>query len=208
MNKSLLPKILVVEDEPLIAMDIKKILGRNEYFVVGVAHDSETALDMIYSRNPNLILMDINIEGAMDGIGVAEIVKEKYNIPVIFLTSYSDDATLERAEKTLPYSYIVKPFEERNLKSAIKIALYSFNSNLAGGKISEDYLQTISEDEITKKEMEILLEIMKGNNTEQIAKSQFISVNTVKFHQKNLYKKFDVSGKAELVSKILNQFIE
>lgn len=207
MNANVLPKILVVEDEPLIAMDIKGILGRNEYRVVGVAHDSEVALDMIYNRQPDLILMDINIDGSKDGIEIAEIVKERYNIPVIYLTSYSDDDTLERAEKTLPYAYVVKPFEEGHLKSAVKIALFSFNSNLENSKISEKYLRSISAEEITKKEMEVLLQILKGLNTDQIAKTNFISINTVKFHQKNLYKKYGVSGKTELVSTILHQFI-
>ncbi len=207
MEASLQAKILIVEDEPLIAMDIKGILRRNNYNVIGVAHDSETALDMIYNRQPDLILMDINIEGHKDGVEVAEVVQEKYNIPVIFLTSYSDDNTLARAEKTLPYAYVVKPFEERNLKSAIKIALFSFNSNSSSKTISEASLQSIANEIITKKEMDVLLKIMKGLGSNQIAEIEYISINTVKFHQKNLYRKFDVSGKTELVSKILNEFI-
>ncbi len=204
MESEALQKILIVEDEPLIAMDIRKILLKNNYNVIGVAHDSESALDMIASRLPNLILMDINIEGVKDGIQVAAIVKDKYDIPVIFLTSYSDDETLERAQETLPYAFIVKPFEDKNLKSAVKIALFNYNKNKTQSEFNEEKLQALSTEKLTKKECSIIKELLKGISSASIASKEFVSINTVKFHLKNIYRKYNVSNRSELISLILN----
>ena len=116
--------ILVVEDEKLIAQVILVMLKSLKYNVVAVASSGEKALAMIEQYMPDLILMDIGIEGDIDGIETAEIVKQKYNIPVIFLTAYTDDLSIQRAKKTEPYGYLTKPFEVKDLKGTIEVALY------------------------------------------------------------------------------------
>ena len=116
--------ILVVEDEKLLAQVILAMLKGLKYNVVAVASSGDTALAMIEEYKPDLILMDIMIEGDIDGIETAEIVKQKYNIPVIFLTAYTDDLSIQRAKKTEPYGYLTKPFEVKDLKGTIEVALY------------------------------------------------------------------------------------
>lgn len=117
-------KIMIVEDEFIIAEDIKGVLIRLGYSVVGIAFTGTTALKKIEESLPDLVLMDIMLKGDMDGIEVASLIKEKFNIPVIYLTAYTDDTTLQRAKTTEAFGYILKPFEDRELYTNIELALY------------------------------------------------------------------------------------
>ena len=121
MNPS---RILVVEDEFIVSMEIKERLAAMGYLMVGSAASGEQALKLVSEHKPDLVLMDIRLHGGMDGITAAEEIHRKFNIPVIFLTAYSEDATLSRAKLAEPFGYILKPFDDRELKSAIEIALY------------------------------------------------------------------------------------
>jgi len=117
-------RILIVEDEFVVACEISERLTDLGYQVVGSAVKGEEALNLAEQHQPDLVLMDIRIQGAMDGITVAEELNHRFHIPVIFLTANSEDTTLERAKKAEPYGYILKPFDGRELKSTIEIALY------------------------------------------------------------------------------------
>jgi PAS domain S-box-containing protein len=119
MNQS---RILVVEDEAVVT--IEERLTAMGYQVVGVVSSGEQALNMAGEQCPDLVLMDIRLDGDMDGITTAEEVLKRFQTPVIFLTAYSEDETLERAKRAEPYGYLLKPFDDRELKSAIEIALY------------------------------------------------------------------------------------
>jgi len=117
-------KILVVEDESIVAMDIKHRLEIMEYVVPAVVSSGERAVEEAGKHRPDLILMDIVLKGDIDGIEAYKQIKEVYDIPVVYLTAYSDEKTLNRAKTTTPYGYIIKPFEDRELKCAIEVALY------------------------------------------------------------------------------------
>ena len=116
-------KVLIVEDENIVAMDLSRRLTKLGYTVVGMAPSGKRALELVESRAPNIILMDIHIKGAQDGIEVASLINELYHVPIIFLTAYSEDTTLARARETCPYGYLLKPFSERELHVAIQVAL-------------------------------------------------------------------------------------
>ena len=117
-------KILVVEDESIVAMDIKHRLESLDYEVSEIASSGEDAVEKAGKTHPDLILMDIVLKGEMDGIDAAQIIKDRFDIPVVYLTAYSDDKTLKRAKITSPFGYIIKPFEDQELHSAIEVALY------------------------------------------------------------------------------------
>ncbi|WP_029489649.1 LytR/AlgR family response regulator transcription factor [Aquimarina agarivorans] len=121
-------KILVVEDEVLLAQDIIQRLTDMNYEVVGFAMTASSALELI-EENPSIdiLLMDIMIKGTKDGIQLAEVVKEKYDIPFIFLTSNADKEIVERAKKVQPYAYMLKPFNDRQVQIAIELALMNFS---------------------------------------------------------------------------------
>ena len=117
--------VLIVEDEAIIAADLAGKLEKLGYEIVGTETKGEEAVEAVYRLKPDVVLMDILLKGEMDGIEAAEEIGNRINAPaVIFMTSYSDDATLERAKLTQPYGYILKPFEERALAATIKMAIY------------------------------------------------------------------------------------
>jgi signal transduction histidine kinase len=116
-------KILIVEDELLIAQGLARKLVKMGYTVVGIVSSGTDALRQVAQEEPELILMDIVIKGEMDGIEATACIHEQWNIPVIYLTAYADDETLERAQATGAYGYILKPFKEREIHAAIKMAL-------------------------------------------------------------------------------------
>jgi len=117
-------KILIADDEAYISTQLEERLTFIGYDVVGKASSGEAAIDMARSLRPDLVLMDIIMPGNLDGIAAAEIIKEEQNIPVIFLTAYTDDKLIERARNVEPFGYIVKPFQEREIKAVIEVALY------------------------------------------------------------------------------------
>jgi PAS domain S-box-containing protein len=116
--------ILIVEDEKIIALDLQRRLERFGYSVIGMASDGAEAIALARERSPDIILMDIMLAGSMDGIEAAKQIKARFQIPVIFLTAYTDEKTLERAKEVEPFGYILKPFKERELYTTIDIALY------------------------------------------------------------------------------------
>ena len=116
--------ILVVDDEPIVAMGLQVSLQQLGYCVTGLASTGEAALEKISGQHPDLVLMDIRIKGAMDGIETAEKIRAQFDIPVVFLSAFADDETLQRAKIAEPFGYIVKPFERRNLQTTIETACY------------------------------------------------------------------------------------
>lgn len=120
-------RILVVEDESIVAKDIQKTLEKLGYEVPATASSAAMAYEKLEAVNPDLVFLDIKLKGEEDGIDIAGHIKERYNIPVIFLTSYVDQETLDRAKVTEPYGYIVKPFNESDLKTTVEMALFKFS---------------------------------------------------------------------------------
>ncbi len=121
--------IFIVEDERIVAEDLKVMLERLGYKIVGSAVSGKEAIEKVEATKPNLVLMDIRIQGPLDGIDVAEHIYAHHDIPVVYLTAYADETTVDRAKGTLASGYILKPFEERGLKTTIELALYRHNMN-------------------------------------------------------------------------------
>ncbi len=119
--------ILIVEDEHIVAMELKSRLNELGYSVCAAVATGEDAITKSIELLPDLILMDINIKGEFDGVEAAKRIKNQYEIPIIFLTAFTDDKTLDRAKVVEPYGYIVKPFEERELHTTIEIAIHKYN---------------------------------------------------------------------------------
>jgi two-component system cell cycle sensor histidine kinase/response regulator CckA len=126
-------KILVVEDEALIAADIQQTLIGLGFEVPATVDTGAAALESVDELRPSLVLMDIKLRGKMDGIAAAAEIRSRFGTPVVFLTSHSDEATLSRAVATEPYGYLLKPFADRELRTAIIVALqkHELESRLA-----------------------------------------------------------------------------
>ncbi len=115
-------KILIVEDEWITSEEIKEILKKNQFHVVGQAEDAASALDLVANETPDIALLDINIKGELDGIELAKKLRSQHDLAIIFLTAYDDNRFLDRAKEVDPEAYIVKPFQEKNLVVALKMA--------------------------------------------------------------------------------------
>ena len=117
-------RILIVEDESLVAKDIQAMILNLGYAVAGVVSSGEKALQKIEDNCPGLILMDIVLKGSLDGIATAEKIRARCDVPIVYLTAYADEATVNRAKLTEPFGYLLKPFEERELQTTIEMALH------------------------------------------------------------------------------------
>ncbi len=117
-------RILIVEDEAIIAMEIENQLQSLGYIVTSIVDTGEKAIKKAEEDKPDIILMDIRIKGEMDGIEAAEEIRNRFGIPVIFSTAYLDEERIERAKITMPFGYVLKPVQERDLKVTIEMALY------------------------------------------------------------------------------------
>ncbi|MEW6721178.1 MAG: PAS domain S-box protein [Thermodesulfobacteriota bacterium] len=123
------PTILIVEDEAIVAADLEGKLGRLGYEVIGIASDGGEAVEAALRLRPQLVLMDIKLEGDVDGIDAVRAIRERYDVPVIYLTAHSDAATISRAKVTGPAGYVLKPFEERDLVAQIELGLYKHQAD-------------------------------------------------------------------------------
>jgi len=117
-------KLLIVEDECIVALDLRQELEEFGCEITGLAESAEAAMRSVEECRPDLVLMDIKIDGAMDGIETARHLRRAYKVPVVFLTSHSDKQTLDRAAKELPYGYLTKPFKSRELQATLRVALH------------------------------------------------------------------------------------
>jgi CheY-like chemotaxis protein len=120
-----LPQIFIVEDEQIVALDLKHRVQRLGYDVLATVASGDTALAYIQQNQPDLILMDIRLQGHLDGIETARRIQQQYDIPIIYLTASTDDETMKRAETTHPAGYVFKPFDDEMLGRTIQIAFDS-----------------------------------------------------------------------------------
>jgi DNA-binding NarL/FixJ family response regulator len=194
--------VLVVEDEPAVAQDIAFILEDHNFNVVGIAHSSEKALDKLYENTTDVILLDINIKGSRNGIELAAIINEKYQIPFIYLTSFNDEATVLEAATTLPYGYLVKPFKDADLAPAIITAISKHKAMYTKESFNLDVINKIANQPLSKTEQQIMKLLIKGYTNQQMADECFVSINTIKTHIANIFLKFDVHSKMQLMQKL------
>jgi DNA-binding NarL/FixJ family response regulator len=193
-------RILIIEDDPIIATDIKLLLRKEGFQVVGHAKNAIRAYDLLVSTNPNFIILDIHLGTGPSGIDVAEVIHNKYHLPYIFLTSFSDPDTLTAAQEQGPYGYLVKPFQEKTLLTTIAIAWSNHQRLATKNEINFDKLKV----HLTNQEKAICQLLFIGDSYKQICGTLAITMNTLKFHVKNIYSKLGVTGRAELTRKFLN----
>lgn len=122
-------RILIVEDQQLIAADLENTLTNLGYEIVGNVPSGEEAIQTAFSMKPDLVLMDIQLQGEMDGIQAARVISGRLDVPIAYLTAYADDETLTRAKITTPFGYVLKPYDERELRAAVEIALYKHEND-------------------------------------------------------------------------------
>lgn len=181
-------RILVVEDEIVIADDLCLVLDKLGYEVLEPAITYREAVTRFDEEPVDLVMLDIQLKGKKTGIDVANYITARSNTPFIYLTSYSDQKTLDLAKATLPYAYIVKPFEAADILTAVEIAFTNHERYLANRGTSEG----LEMPDFTSMEKVVLQKIAENLTTKKIAEELFISVSTVKNHRHNICVKLDL----------------
>ncbi len=203
-------RLLIVEDEPLIAEGIALHLKNSSFTVSGIAYDAEEAINQIDNNTPDIAILDINLESGKDGIAIAEHINNHSPFPFIYLTSYSDKPILDRAKKTTPYGFIVKPFNKNTLLATLEIAMNNFleQTNNHVPVLSMEKINTHLVLALTEREFEILQLLYEGKTNQQICDQLYIAMNTVKRHVTNTYFKLDVKNRIEAVAYIRNLMLK
>lgn len=195
-------KIIIVEDEALIAAEITSTLILLGYQVVGHAMNGDRALDLFASQETDLYLLDISIKGTKTGIDLAKVIRAKYHRPFIFLTSFSDRLTLDQAKTTNPYGYIVKPFNENDLKVNIELALHKFKQENDAAEFNQSFAEQKLGVLLSDREYTVLKSFYEGKTYKETGEALYISTNTVKTYQKKIFSLCNVSSRYDLLKKL------
>jgi DNA-binding NarL/FixJ family response regulator len=189
-------KILIIEDEPVIAENISMYLNNADFTVSGIAYDDEEAMNQLRNNTPDAVILDINLDSAIDGIQIADYINKNLQLPFLFLTSYSDKETLQRAKVVEPSGYIVKPFNGQTLLASLEIAISNFanRSNYQVPDLNLDKINKHLLSPLTDREFKVLQLIYQGKTNNQIAEELFVTINTVKVHIRNTYLKLDAAS--------------
>ncbi len=200
-------RILIVEDEPVTAEDIKRILEELNYNVINIITSGERAVEEAFETKPDIILMDIFLDGGSDGITSAEMIKEKLNVPIVYITAVDDDKTFQRAIVTEPYGYIIKPFRKKDLESTIELAIYKHNKEMELIKSLENKQKSsLDKKSYSKRQKEIIqiaMEIISERGIQNltiknIAKEINVSLPAI-------YKHF--KSKTEIMQTMIKDFV-
>lgn len=191
-------RALIVEDETLIAEDLKMQMEQYNIHCIGICDNKEDAIILAQSEKIDFALVDINLNNKFAGITIASELKLKYGVQIIFITSYSSDTFIEEAESIQPIDYLVKPFTHKQLEVSVKrIQLKSKNHLYLN--IDIDVFNNKIPLDISKAEFAVWKELTFGKSNKEIAEALFISENTVKTHLKSLFIKLDCNQRSKAV---------
>ena len=204
MSLDLSPRILIVEDEAIVAVEIEQALRGLNYRIAARVGNGDRALDVLAKGDIDLALLDINIRGSHDGIDLARIIRQRYDFPFVFLTAYCDRATLDRLKDTMPYGYIVKPFNQGELLTTIELALHHYAARDDGELPDRETLNSRMGQPLTVREYEVLQLLDTPLTYREVGARLHISTNTVKYYQKSIFLKLEVSTRMQALRKARN----
>lgn len=195
--------ILIVEDEAAIAQDLQDIIEMEGYDVIGVAYTHAQAIEILAASKPDLAFLDISLRGPGTGLDIAKLLNDKYKVPFIFLTSFSDQETIKEVVELNPSGYLVKPFKERDIAPALAVAMAK-KSVISSAFPTVNDINKALLTEISSQEYKVLRLIWQGKKNAEIADALFVSINTIKTHIAKIYSKLGVSSRASAIHKVVN----
>jgi DNA-binding NarL/FixJ family response regulator len=191
-------KILIVEDEPLIAEDISYYLSLAES---SVAHTYLEAVDSLNNHDFDFVFLDYNLGTSKTGVDLAREINLNFHLPFAFITSYADKDSIQQIKVLHPVGYIVKPFNGKDIVAVLELGLELFYTYM-DNQTSFDFkkLSKFSHTELTSQEKNIILKLIEGKRNQNIADELFVSVNTIKTHLKNIFLKLEVGSRMEAMT--------
>lgn len=195
--------VLIVEDDPMIAEDLFGIVKKLGFAPMEPCYTKDEAFEILAAKSkPGIVLLDINLDGEESGILIGKKLNELYQLPFVYVTSYSDTATVKAAGQTQPAGYIVKPFTAATVYSAIEIALANHAQKVkpVTAVFSLEKINSKLPTPLSEREFELLQLINDGNNNNEISDKLFVSINTTKKHLKNIFAKLDVASRTAAIA--------
>lgn len=198
-------KILIVEDDKTTAAVLQLYLSNMGYEIVNIATTGHDAIMMARNHRPDLVLMDIFLGKGLNGVDAAEIISKHYHTPIVFVTSYADKTTLERAKSVGPLGYINKPLRETDLKTTIEFALAKAKpkparANDKTGPTVHEILMSLYG--LTRTEARVLEKLVEYPDISFVAEALDIKISTARTHLKRIYRKTDTNRQSVLLHKI------
>lgn len=197
-------RILIVEDDPLIAEDLSSLLSDADYYIAGIAHNAPESIEMIGKLIPDAVLLDINLGKKGSGIEVARWINQNKPLAFVYITGSADDTTLSHAKLTHPGGYLLKPFTGPDVKVALEVAISNFKEKSSGQQSGID-LKAINASlsfPLSFRELDILSGLFEGLSNKGLGEKLFVSENTVKTHLQSIYEKLGVNSRTEALAKI------
>ncbi len=196
-------QILIVDDDLTTANVMQLYLENFGFVVPDIACSGADAIEKAKKIKPDLVLMDIRLGKGLDGIDSAEVIMEKLNIPVIYVTAYNDEDTLERAQMTNPYGFINKPLRDTDLKTTVRFALDKSKNNPKKKEppLLDDVLHQVYN--LTPAESRVISKLLDDPDIDAAAEALHISVSTVRTHLKHIYRKTETNRQSALFHKII-----
>ena len=195
-------RILIVEDEPVIARDIAEELTDQGYEVISVCINYAEAVRALQEVQPDFAILDIHLGQGPGGLELAAWINETLFIPFIFLTSFSDKSTVDKAKFRYPMAYLVKPFDGDELVATLEVAVVNHARYFRKRGVSIGMINQCLVDPVSPREFEVLKDMLEGLTNPLIAAKHSISLSTVKTHINHLFAKLEVRNRAELLIKI------
>ena len=191
-------RILLIEDEAIIAKDIKVTLEAKEYANVDIALNVESARERFSANNYDLIISDINLNASIDGVELVKELCQIRKIPVVYLSAYADENTIKKAETSSPYAYLLKPFNTNQLKLTINLAILNSSKEHASVQFNKKNVDLLKS--LTKREQEILFVLASGKPSKEAGDMLHIATSTVEKHKQNIKEKLNLKTIGELVN--------
>ncbi|MEP3389734.1 MAG: response regulator [Reichenbachiella sp.] len=190
--------ILLIEDEAIIAKDIKVTLEAKDYADVDVALNVDMAREKFGSSDYDMIISDINLNANIDGIELVKELCEIRKVPVVYLSAYADENTIKKAETSSPYAYLLKPFNSNQLKLTINLAILNSSKEHTEIEFNKKNVELLNS--LTKREQEILFVLASGKPSKETGDMLHIATSTVEKHKQNIKEKLQLKTIGELVN--------
>ena len=196
--------LIIVEDDPIISLDISTYLKSLGHRDVYTCIKTTQAIELFSQLERAFVFLDIHLEAKYAGIELARILEVKSHFSFAYISANTDDLTLEKLKDTQPVGFIVKPFQEEELKAVLKLGLHKLNHPYQKRRINHTTLLQIFP-EITNTEANVFMGLYRGDSNQEIAEQLFVSTNTIKTHLKSIYSKLNVSSRLKAIQMLLSR---